>query len=195
MTRTLGIVFAFVASILVGLMAAWRFAIHAIHDLALKRLSLNAGMHVVDIGCGPGHLTVRIAQDVSPSGDVVGIDPNPRALSAAGKHANAAGLKNISFILAGAGEGKLGQARFDRAALVAVLGEITDRNAVMAEIFQALKPGGLLSVTEVAMDPHRRSGDEVRRLAKAAGFVEQACFDGRLVFTINFVKPGFCEEH
>jgi ubiquinone/menaquinone biosynthesis C-methylase UbiE len=189
MTRSLGIVAASVAFILVGLVAAWRFALHAIHDLALKRLSLDPGMHVVDIGCGPGRLAVRIAREVGPTGEVVGLDVDGKALGMAEKYANAVGLKNIRFVLAGAGEGKLDHSRFDRAVLVAVLGEIANRHAAMIEIFQTLKRGGLLSVTEVALDPHRQRGDEVRRLAKTTGFVEQDCFGGRLVFTINFVKP------
>jgi ubiquinone/menaquinone biosynthesis C-methylase UbiE len=190
MMRLLGIFLTFIAFVLVGLAAAWRLAVHAIHGLALKRLSLNQGMRVVDIGCGPGRLTARIAKAVGPSGDVVGVDVDPRVLRVAEKHAKAVGLKNIHFILAGAGEGKLGQSRFDRAVLVAVLGEITNRNAAMVEIFEALKPGGLSSITEVALDPHRQSLDEVRRLAKATGFVEQACFGNRLLFTINLVKPS-----
>jgi cyclopropane fatty-acyl-phospholipid synthase-like methyltransferase len=188
-TRLLGIFLASVAFALVGVVAAWHLAIHAIHGLALKHLTLNPGMRVVDIGCGPGRLTVRIAKEVGPTGDVVAMDVDPRALREAEKRAIAAGQKNIHFILAGAGEGKLGQSRFDRAVLVAVLGEITNRSAAMAEILGALKPGGLLSITEVALDPHRRSAGEVRRLAKATGFVVEACFGNRLLFTLNLIKP------
>jgi ubiquinone/menaquinone biosynthesis C-methylase UbiE len=189
MTRWVGVLLAFVALILIIVVAAWRLLIHVIHGLALKRLSLNPGMHVVDIGCGPGRLAVRIAKEVGPTGDVVAIDIDPRTLRLAEKHASASGLKNVRFVLAGAGEGKLGQSRFDRAVLVAVLGEIINRNSAMAEIFQALKPGGLLSVTEVALDPHRQSAREIRRLAEGTGFLEQACFDNRLLYTINLVKP------
>lgn len=146
-------------------------------------------MQVLDVGCGPGLLTARIAGEVGPTGHVVGTDIAPRALLAAEEHAHAGGLGNVDFVLAGAGHGQLGQSRFDRAVLVAVLGEITDRQAALAEIFQALKPGGVLSVTEVALDPHRQAPQQVRHLAEAAGFLEQAWFNGRLVFTLNFVKP------
>jgi ubiquinone/menaquinone biosynthesis C-methylase UbiE len=189
MTRGVGILLAFVALVPIIVVAAWRLLVHVIHSLALKRLSLNPGMRVLDIGCGPGRLTARIAKEVGPTGDVVGIDVDPRTLRLAEKHAHASGLKNVHFVLAGVGEGKLGQSRFDRAVLVAVLGEIIDRNSAMAEIFQALKPGGLLSATEVAVDPHRQSTKEIRRLAEGTGFVEQALFGNRLLLTINFVKP------
>jgi ubiquinone/menaquinone biosynthesis C-methylase UbiE len=188
--RVLGISLAFVAFVLIGLVAAWRLAVHAIHGLALKHLSLGQGMRVADIGCGPGRLTVRIAKEVGPTGEVVAMDSNPRTLRAAEKYANAVGLENVHFMLAGVGEGKLGQCRFDRAVLVAVLGEITSRNAAMVEIFQALKPGGLLSVTEVAFDPHRQDPDELRRLTRVTGFVELDCFTHLLLFTINFLKPA-----
>lgn len=173
----------------VTLAVAWRLTVFMIHGLVLKRLFLNQGMRVADIGCGSGRLTARIAKQVGPNGDVVGMDVDPRVLRVAERHANANGLMNTHFILAGAGQGKLDRSRLDRVALVAVLGEISNRDAAMAEIFQALKPGGMLSVTEVGLDPHRRSRDEVRRLAKAAGFVERACFGNRLLFTINLVKP------
>jgi len=179
----------FVAFGLIALAVAWRFTIYAIHGLVLKRLFLTQGMRVADIGCGSGRLTARIAKQVGPNGDVVGIDVDPRALRAAEARANAGGATNTRFILAGVGEGKLDRSRLDRVALVAVLGEIVNRDAAMAEIFQALKPGGMLSVTEVALDPHRQSDGEVRRLAKAAGLVERARFGNRLLFTINLVKP------
>jgi len=38
--------------------------------------------------------------------------------------------------------------------LVTVLGEVPDREAALREIFDALKPGGILSVTEIIFDPH-----------------------------------------
>src|SRR6202022_432173 len=189
MTRLPGIILTSIAFVVIALGAGWRLVIHAIHGLALRRLFLNEGMHVADIGCGPGRLTVRIAKEVGPTGEVVAMDVNRKALRAAEEYASAAGLKNVHFVLGGVGEGKLGQSRFDRAVLVAVLGEITNRDAAMPEIFQALKPGGLLSVTEVALDPHRQSAHEIRRLAKITGFMEQACFGNRLLFTINLIKP------
>lgn len=147
-------------------------------------------MRVVDVGCGPGRLTIRIARVVGSTGEVLGIDIDAKALRAAERRAARAGLRNVRFMQAGAGEGKLGEGRFDRAVLVAVLGEIRDRHAAMADQFRALEPGGILSVTEVAFDPHRRSPDDVRRLAGSAGFEEQAYVDAPLVFTINFRKPA-----
>jgi ubiquinone/menaquinone biosynthesis C-methylase UbiE len=120
---------------------------------------------------------------------VVAIDIQPGMLRRAQEKAQAANHGNIRFLQAGAGEGKLGSSRFDRALLVTVLGEIPNRRAALKEIFDALKPGGLLSVTEVLFDPHYQRRSTVLHLTEEAGFRERARFGNRLAFTINFIKP------
>jgi hypothetical protein len=72
---------------------------------------------------------------------------------------------------------------------VTVLGEIPEQKTALAEIFDSLKPGGVLSVTELIPDPHYQSRNTVRRLVLGAGFVEEHCFGNWLAFTLNFVKP------
>ena len=52
-----------------------------------------------------------------------------------------------------------------------------------------LKPGGILSVTEIIFDPHFQSRDTVLRLAGAVGFREKMFFGNRTAFTLNLEKP------
>jgi ubiquinone/menaquinone biosynthesis C-methylase UbiE len=99
------------------------------------------------------------------------------------------GLENVQLVHAGIGENKLPQNEFDRAILVTVLGEIPDQKAALTEIFDSLKPGGMLSVTELIPDPHYQSRNTVGQLAAAAGFVATQSFGNWLAFTLNFVKP------
>jgi len=108
--------------------AAWRFLVDAIHHRVVECLALAAGMSVADVGCGAGRLAVQIARVVAP-GEVVGIDISPKAVRAAERRAQSAGLFNARFIVAGTGNGTLREGRFDRAVFVAVLGEIPDRGA------------------------------------------------------------------
>jgi len=54
---------------------------------------------------------------------------------------------------------------------------------------RVLKPGGLLSVTEVIFDPHFQSRNTVQELAGAVGFREKECFGNRLAYTMNLEKP------
>jgi FkbM family methyltransferase len=117
----------------------------------VERLELQPGMAVLDVGCGPGRVAIPIASKVGPEGEVVAVDIQPGMLRRAQKKARAAKVTNIRFLEAAVGEGKLPRDRFDRALLVTVLGEIPDRERALREIFDALKPGGRLSVTEVIL--------------------------------------------
>ena len=100
-----------------------------------------------------------------------------------------AGRAGISFLCAGLGEGKLERNQFDRALLVTVLGEIPAREPALKEVFAALKPGGVLSVTEVIFDPHFQTRGTVAALAGAVGFRERASFGHRFAYTLHFDKP------
>jgi 2-polyprenyl-3-methyl-5-hydroxy-6-metoxy-1,4-benzoquinol methylase len=155
----------------------------------VERLDLQPGMAVLDTGCGPGRVTIPIARQVGQQGEVVAMDIQAGMLRRAREKARAANLANIQFLEAALGEGKLGRDRFDRAVLVTVLGEIPDPGAALREIFAALKPGGLLSVTEIIFDPHFQSRQTVARLAGAAGFREKVFHGNRIAFTLNFEKP------
>ncbi len=158
--------------------------------LLLDRARIETGMDVLDVGSGPGRLTIPAAQRVSPTGRVVALDLQPAMIQQLKKRAAASRLTNVETIIGGAGEGHLARAAFDRAFLVTVLGEIVQREAALREIFEALKPGGLLSITEVIPDPHYQSRRRVRRLAESAGFEYRETIGPWYAFTMNFTRPG-----
>lgn len=155
----------------------------------IQNLDVQPGMKVLDLGCGPGRVTIPLAQAVGPDGEVTAVDIQPAMLHRAESKAQAAHLNNIRFLQAGAGEGKLPHDVFDRAVLVTVLGEIPDREAALNEIYAALKPGGILSVTEIILDPHFQRRETVVRLANAAGLQEKNFIGNRSAFTVSLEKP------
>ncbi len=154
----------------------------------VRHLDLQPGMAVLDAGCGPGRLTLPVARAVGPQGTVVAMDIQAGMLSRVREKARVENLGNIRFVQAGVGEGKLQRNHFDRALLVTVLGEIPDREAALKEIHGALKPDGILSVTETVCDPHFQSRSKVTQIAVAAGFNEAAFFGNRLAFTVHLEK-------
>jgi len=154
----------------------------------LGHLDLCPGMPVLDLGCGPGRLTIPAAKQVGPTGHVIAIDVQPEMLARVEAKARAAGLGNIRFMSAAAGKGEIGPLMADRALMVTVLGEIPDREAALRDVRDALAPEGILSVTELIFDPHFQPHGTVRALAAAAGFRETAVFGHRLAYTLHFRK-------
>lgn len=155
----------------------------------IQHLDLKPGMNVLDFGCGPGRLTIPIAKQITPTGQVTAFDIQLEMLNRNRAKAQAENLNNIQFVQGGAGERKLGNNIYDRALLVTVLGEIPNKDVALKEIFDALKSRGILSITEVIADPHFQSRTSVRRRADAVGFVEKGFFGNSISFTINFEKP------
>ncbi len=156
----------------------------------LAHLDLRPGMTVLDVGCGPGRLALPAARAVAPDGAVVALDLQEGMLARARERALAAGIGNIRFVQGDWTRAELDIARFDRALLVTVLGEIPDQAAALQAIHRVLKPGGLLSVTEIVFDPHFQGRSKVARLAAAAGFHERAFFGNRIAYTLHLEKPA-----
>jgi ubiquinone/menaquinone biosynthesis C-methylase UbiE len=151
-------------------------------------LGLQPGMKVLDAGCGPGRLSIPAAQAIGPQGEVTALDLQPGMLTRVEEKAQSAGLTNLRFVQAGLGEGKLEKEYYDRAMLVTVLGEIPEQQAALKEICEALKPGGVLSITEVIFDPHFQSRESVQQVAGKVGLREIGFFGKRLAYTIHFEK-------
>jgi len=155
----------------------------------LERLNLRPGMRVLEIGPGPGRLLIPAAARVLPGGEAVGIDVQAGMIDRLKRRAADSGATNLTAILGDAAQPHVDAGSFDLVFLVTTLGEITDRAAALRESSRALKPGGILSVTEIFGDPHYQSRSTVRRLAAEAGLLP-ASDEGRWWFyTANFVKP------
>lgn len=157
--------------------------------LLLDRAGVAPGMHVLDAGCGPGRVTLPAAARVGPSGRVTAVDLQAAMLEKLRARLDASGTTNVDPVACGLGQGRLGRSRYDVALLVTVLGEIPDKIAALREIRLSLRPGGVLSVTEVLPDPHYQSVARVRALAAEAGLVEVALHRGWVSYTINLARP------
>jgi len=158
-------------------------------ELLIERAGVTPGMRVLDAGCGSGRLTVSVAHRVGPQGEVEALDVRPAALARVQRELAREGLSNVRLVQAALGQGSLETEHFDRALLVAVLGEILDQESALHELYSALKPGGILSVTEVLPDPHYQSRRAVRETAEKVGFRVETTAGTTWAHTTNLVRP------
>jgi SAM-dependent methyltransferase len=158
-------------------------------ELLLDRAHVSAGMRVLDVGCGPGRITLPAARRVGADGEVVALDIQEAMLRRVQQKIDAQGVNNIRLLHADAGDGKTEANTFDRAFLVTVLGEIPGKVAALREIYRALKPGGILSITEVFPDPDFQTPAAIRALAEEVGFIPHNRIGSFPAFTLNLSKP------
>lgn len=112
---------------------------------AWKRAGIGMGSRVLDVGCGPGFASFDLAQLVTPSGRVVGIDESAPFIEYLAGQAQARGLPQLSgFVrdvqaLDGA---SIAGAPFDAAYARWVLCFVRDPGAVVAGVGSMLRSGG-----------------------------------------------------
>jgi ubiquinone/menaquinone biosynthesis C-methylase UbiE len=155
-----------------------------------ERAGVEPGMSVLDAGCGPGRVTLPLSARVGPGGRVVALDLQADMIEKVRARVQSAGITNVELVHAGLGEGRLPAEAFDVALLVTVLGEIPEPVPALQEILRALRPGGLLSITEVLPDPHYQPVSRVRAFAAELGLLEEQMFPGWVSYTINLRKPA-----
>ncbi|HWQ63949.1 MAG TPA: class I SAM-dependent methyltransferase, partial [Methanospirillum sp.] len=155
----------------------------------ITNLALKPGMQVLDAGCGPGRLSVPLADAVGPDGTVTAMDLQDGMLAIVRERGEKNKITNISFIQGGIGEVEIPSEQYDRAVLITVLGEIPNRETAMRGLFKALKSGGILLVEETIRDPHFQTRSTVTQLAESAGFRVKEFSGNRLSYTMLLEKP------
>ncbi len=117
---------------------------HAAHLLPY----LKPGLRVLDFGCGPGTISVGLAQAVDP-GELHGIDMEASQIALARTAAAAGGHDNAVFHTGDVTDLPFANDSFDVAHCHAVLTHVPDTQATLAEAKRVLKPGGLISSREL----------------------------------------------
>jgi SAM-dependent methyltransferase len=179
---------------------------------AFFRQHVRPDSRILDCGCGPGSITVGLAQ-WAPNGQTIGIDLGAEQLDGARALARDLGVENVTFRQGDIFDLPFEDDSFDVVFSQAVLYHIPDAEKALAEIKRVLRPGGLVAlrdainasvmiwpeeplVRELAgifrLGAQRSGGNpdvgrELGTLLHAAGFED-------VFFTLGFVQPERPEE-
>jgi SAM-dependent methyltransferase len=164
------------------------------HDLFIGWLGLAAGSRVLDVACGLGGPTLRIAQQTGC--DAWGVDVHEQALADATARARAAGLADrVTLQRADASQPlPFADGSVDAIICIDAINHLPDRSAVLRDWARLLRPGGRLVFTDPIVVTGALSNAEIairssigfflfvprdldERLATEAGFEVQEVAD------------------
>ncbi len=127
---------------------------------------LESDSVLLDFGCGPGSITVDLADRIGPDGTVVGIDNNRDVLAIA---CNDSAAPNLSYVQGSVYCLPFSDNTFDLAYGHQVLQHLADPVAALSEVRRVLRPGGTVAVRDadygsMTHHPHYPELDEWKDL-------------------------------
>lgn len=140
-------------------------------DRFIGWLGLAPGRRVLDVACGSGGPTLRLAQRTGAR--VLGVDVNPAAVREGREQAGARGLAGIaSFEVADAAAGLgLPEGSFDAVLCVDAINHLGDRLRVLAEWARLVKPGGRVLFTDPVVVTGPLTKEEIAIRSAIGAFV------------------------
>lgn len=108
---------------------------------------LSSGDTLLDVGCGPGTITMDLAELVAP-GHVIGIDRSNEVIERAREAAEARDLSNLSFEVGDVYTLEFEDSSFDVVYAHQVLQHLSDPVRALKEMRRVLRVGGCLGVRD-----------------------------------------------
>jgi len=125
--------------------AGWRAQLEPAQSLMLDMVALRPGEHVLDVACGTGLVSFRIADAVGAKGSVFGTDISGEMIWTARRLAAERGVANVRFERFDAESLALDREGFDAAVCALGLMYVPNPVTALGEMRRLLKPGGRIA--------------------------------------------------
>ncbi|WP_040160016.1 methyltransferase domain-containing protein [Nigerium massiliense] len=109
---------------------------------------LRPGQRVLDLGCGPGSITLDLAGRVGPDGRVTGVDAAEPAIAASREAADRRGDRVTAFVVGDLFSLDIEPASFDVVHAHQVLQHVLDPVGALRAMGRYCRPGGIVAVRD-----------------------------------------------
>ena len=127
--------------------------------------SLKDGEIVLDLGAGAGFDCFLAASKVGEKGKVIGVDMTPEMVEKARENAKKSGIENVEFRLGEIENLPLDDNSVDVVISNCVINLSSDKLKVFQEIYRALKPGGRIAISDIALK--KELSEKIRQSIRA----------------------------
>lgn len=127
--------------------------------------SLKPGETVLDLGAGAGFDCFLAARKVGEKGKVIGIDMTPAMIDKARDNAERENYQNVEFRLGEIENLPAADNSVDVVISNCVINLSTDKEKVLRETYRVLRPGGRISISDLALK--KELPDEIRKSISA----------------------------
>jgi ubiquinone/menaquinone biosynthesis C-methylase UbiE len=117
-----------------------------------REAGIGPGQRVLDLGSAMGDVVMLVARLVGPSGEVVGVERNPRSIARARARVAEAGLRNVSFTQSDVSQ-IAADKPFDAVVGRFILMFLPNPVAVLRSLTQLVRPGGIVAFHETSWAP------------------------------------------
>ena len=115
----------------------------------LRQAGIGPSMHVLDLGCGIGDVSLLVAKRVGRWGSVLGVDRSEEAVTVARERAAEAGFDNVRFVACEL-DAFVPEQKFDAIVGRLILAYLPDPAATLRNLSRHVRPGGRIAFQEMA---------------------------------------------
>lgn len=157
-------------------------------EIIAERLKVESGMIVVEIGPGKGNYTKAVADKILPNGKVYAIDIQEAVIKRLKERVKKENISNIIPRVDDAYNLSFEDESVDRIYAIACLPEIPEPVRALKEFKRILKSDGIISFSELFLDPDYPLRRTEKRWAKEAGLKFIEGFGNWFLYQLNFIK-------